>query len=262
LARAERRALRRASVSSIGEKSGQPTWSSRPRSTFESTVPSQPGRARQAATIKVAPVYDYVAGKADWGSAGLPLEGANGSDTRAGAYLRTDVPTCHLDDRLHTVCEQLDESGWDTCFVVDEKRVVLGRIGQRAIRGREDVSAEQAMTPGPSTIRPSARLANVVERMRRPNLTNLPVTRLDGRLVGLLVLRDAEDAMRPLGLAPPAREAAHNATWLDERGSLPWAACIRGGGCGWRVRSAISVIWPCTSTIRRSRSSRTTALSG
>jgi hypothetical protein len=31
------------------------------------------------------------------------------------------------------------------------------------------------MTPGPSTIRPSARLADAVERMRRQNLTNLPV---------------------------------------------------------------------------------------
>jgi hypothetical protein len=36
--------------------------------------------------------------------------------------------------------------------------VVLGRIGRRAIRGREDVSAEEAMTLGPSTVRPSARL--------------------------------------------------------------------------------------------------------
>jgi CBS-domain-containing membrane protein len=88
------------------------------------------------------------------------------------------------------VCEQLDASGWDTCFVVDEPRVVLGRIGRRAIRRREDVTAEEAMTLGPSTIRPSARLEAMVERMRRQELTNLPVTS-GGRLVGLLTLRDA-----------------------------------------------------------------------
>ena len=143
--------------------------------------------------------YDYVAGKADWGSAGLPLEGAEGRETRAGAHLRTDVPTCRLDDRLREVCERLDESGWDTCFVVDEQSVVLGRLGRRVIRGREDVTAEQAMTPGPSTIRPSARLDAIIERMRRQNLTNLPVTTSDGRLLGLLTLRDAERARRDLG---------------------------------------------------------------
>ena len=72
---------------------------------------------------------------------------------------------------------------------------MLGRIGQRAIRGREDVTAEEAMTPGPSTIRPSARLRDVVERMQRQNLTNLPVTRSEGRLVGLLSRHDAEQAL-------------------------------------------------------------------
>jgi CBS domain-containing protein len=137
-------------------------------------------------------VYDYAAGKTDWGSAGLPLEGTNGSQTRAGAHVRTDVPVCHLDDRLPDVCHRLEDTGWDTCFVVDERGVVLGRLGRRAIRGRDDVSAENAMTLGPSTIRPSARLSDVVERMRKQNLTNLPVTTSDGRLVGLLTRQDAE----------------------------------------------------------------------
>jgi len=73
--------------------------------------------------------------------------------------------------------------------------VGLGRIGRRAIRGREDVTAEEAMTPGPSTIRPSARLREIVERMQRQNLTNLPVTTSDGQLVGLLTRRDAEQAL-------------------------------------------------------------------
>jgi CBS domain-containing protein len=158
-----------------------------------------PRAASRLESLGFEQVYDYVAGKADWGSAGLPLEGENGSETRAGAHLRRDVPTCQPGDRLKTVCEQLDESGWDTCFVVDERRVVLGRIERRAIRGREDVVAEEAMTPGPSTIRPSARLEAMVERMKRQKLSNLPVTTSDGRLVGLLSRRDAEEAHRRLG---------------------------------------------------------------
>ena len=158
-----------------------------------------PRAAARLASIGFTHVYDYVHGKADWGSAGLPLAGRNGTETRVEAHLRTDVPTCPPDERLEDVCQGLDESGWDTCFVVDERRVVLGRIGRRAIRARENVTAEEAMTLGPSTIRPSARLEAIVERMQRQKVSNLPVTTSDGRLVGLLTLRDAEDALRRLG---------------------------------------------------------------
>lgn len=158
-----------------------------------------PRAASRLEALGFEQVYDYVAGKADWGSAGLSLEGANGSETRAGAHLRTDVPTCRLGDRLQAVREQLERNDWDTCFVVDTERVVLGRLGRRSIRAGEDVSAEEAMTPGPSTIRPSARLRDVIERMRRQRLTSLPVTTSDGRLVGLLTRHDAEEALRQLG---------------------------------------------------------------
>src|SRR5947208_15710512 len=150
-----------------------------------------PRAAWRLESIGFEQVYDYVTGKADWGSFGLPLEGAKGSETRVGAYVRTDAPNCRLDDRLREVCGSLEESGWDTCFVLNDERVVLGRIGRRAIRGREDVTAEEAMTPGPSTIRPSARLREIVERMQRQQLTSLPVTTSDGELVGLLTRRDA-----------------------------------------------------------------------
>jgi CBS domain-containing protein len=155
-----------------------------------------PRAAARLESLGFKQVCDYAAGKTDWGSAGLPLEGANGSQTCAGAHVRTDVPVCGLDDRLHDVCDQLDDSGWDTCFVIDERGVVLGRLGRRAIHSREDVSAENAMTLGPSTIRPSARLSDMVERMRKRTLTNLPVTTSDGRFVGLLTRQDAEEALR------------------------------------------------------------------
>jgi Mg/Co/Ni transporter MgtE len=55
----------------------------------------------------------------------------------------------------------------DTCFVINEQRM-------------------------PSTVRPSLDLAATVERMRDQNLTNLPVTRSDGVLLGVLLRDDAE----------------------------------------------------------------------
>jgi rhodanese-related sulfurtransferase len=165
---------------------------------YDNECDLSPRAAARLETLGFERIYDYVAGKTDWGSAGLPVEGDEGSETRAGAHVWTDVPTCRLDDRLRDVCERLQETGSDTCFVVDERRVVLGRIGRRAIRNREDVTAEEAMTPGPTTIRPSARLRNAVERMQRRNLTGFPVTTLDGRLIGLLRRSDAERALREL----------------------------------------------------------------
>ena len=165
---------------------------------YDNECDMSPRAAARLESLGFERVYDYVVGKADWGSAGLALEGEEGSETRAGAHVWNEVPTCRLDDRLREVCERLDASGSDTCFVVDERRAVLGRIGRRAIRSREDVTAEEAMTAGPSTIRPSARLRDVVERMQRQNLTSLPVTTLDGRLVGLLTRGDAEAALRQL----------------------------------------------------------------
>ena len=153
-----------------------------------------PRAASRLESIGFEQVYDYSAGKADWGSFGLPLDGDADSGTRVGAHLRTDVPTCRFEDRLPELCRRLDESGWETCFVVNNQGVLLGRIGRAAIRGRQDVSAEEAMTPGPSTIRPSARLDAVAERMQRQCLTTLPVTTPDGSLVGLITRRDVERA--------------------------------------------------------------------
>ncbi|MGH3090781.1 MAG: CBS domain-containing protein [Gaiellaceae bacterium] len=157
-----------------------------------------PRAAARLATLGFARVYDYVADKADWGSFNLPLDGRAGTETRAGAHLRRGVPTCRLTEPLRGVCERVEEAGWDTCFVVDETGIVAGRLGRSALRGEQDVSVEEAMTPGPSTIRPSARLSATVKRMREQDLANLPVTTSDGRLVGILEREDAERALSGL----------------------------------------------------------------
>jgi CBS domain-containing protein len=157
-----------------------------------------PRAAWRLESIGFTEVHDYVAGKADWGSAGLPLEGTRGSDTRVGAYLRRDVPTCRLDERLADVRARVGTAGWDSCFVVNDKKVVLGRLGRAALAGEVDGSVEEAMSAGPSTVRPSLELDRAVERMRRQSLTTLPVTTSEGRLLGLLERDTAERAPREL----------------------------------------------------------------
>ena len=160
-----------------------------------------PRAASRFEALGFAQVYDYVAGKADWGSFGLPLEGRRPSETRLGAHVHSDVPACAPSDRMLEVRERVRATGWDTCFVTSEHGVVLGRLGRTALAGDDDVSVEQAMTLGPSTVRPSLELDTAVERMRTQNLTTLPVTRSDGVLIGVLRREDAEHALDSLASA-------------------------------------------------------------
>ncbi len=69
------------------------------------------------------------------------------------------------------------------------------RRGRAALAREDDVSVEEAMTAGPSTVRPSFRLDQAVERMQSQKLTNLPVTRSDGVLIGVIRRIDAEQAL-------------------------------------------------------------------
>jgi CBS domain-containing protein len=96
-----------------------------------------------------------------------------------------DAPTCRPDELVSDVAERLPDD-WRTCVVTNEEGVVLGHLGRRALRSGERVAAEDAMTLGPSTIRPSARLEAIARRMRDQNLTCIVVTHSDGVLVGVL----------------------------------------------------------------------------
>ena len=137
-------------------------------------------------------MYDYVAGKKDWGSYGLPHEGTNVPERLAGDLAHRDVATCALGDDLAEVRERVRAAGWDTCIVINEQRVVVGRLGRRALAADTDESVEQAMTPGPSTVRPSIGADALLERIRSRNLTSFLVTTPDGRLIGLALRSDLE----------------------------------------------------------------------
>jgi CBS domain-containing protein len=112
--------------------------------------------------------------------------------------MRADVPTCQPQDSLSAVRKRVDEAGWETCFVLDHAGVLLGRLERPALASELDIPAEEAMAEGPSTVRPSARLRDLVERMHLQDLSDLPVTTLDGHFVGLLLRSDAEQAVRPI----------------------------------------------------------------
>lgn len=122
------------------------------------------------------------------------------SPANAGARLAsapTFATTCRpatLDEQLSTVRGRVSASAYDICFVVDDKRVLLGLLGRRALASDSDRAVETVMTAGPGTVRPSLAVDDARERMRRRDLSLLPVTRSDGVLMGVLRRVDFADA--------------------------------------------------------------------
>src|SRR5215210_1694559 len=97
-------------------------------------------------------VHDYAAGEADWFASGLPREGRDASILRVGDIARSDVPTCNLTDHVGDVRRLLQGTDWDMCLVVNEERVVLGRVRARAFEVDPGTPVEQAMEAGPTTV--------------------------------------------------------------------------------------------------------------
>ena len=139
-------------------------------------------------------MYDYAAGKSDWMAAGLPIEGEAAGRPTAAMVARRDVPTCHLEESLGDVRERVRAGGWDACVVVNEERIVLGLLRTEQLGRDEDLTAESAMRPGPSTFRPNVAISEMAELIATHDLPNAPVTTSAGELIGLLVREDAERA--------------------------------------------------------------------
>jgi len=140
-------------------------------------------------------VYDYEDGKRDWGSFGLPREGKKAQEPSGGDLARRDVPICLLEDDLRQVRQRVRASGWETCMVVNEHGIVLGRLGRKALRADSDQTVEEAMTEGPSTVRPSIAGSALLQRMIDNELTSFVVTTADGKLVGVALREEVEKAL-------------------------------------------------------------------
>jgi CBS domain-containing protein len=153
-----------------------------------------PRAAWRLESLGFDPVYDYVAGKLDWLSAGMPVEGSSVRLARAGDVSRQDVPTCRLDERIGDVRGRVEAAGLDVCPVVNERGVLLGLLRRKELQAEEDRRVDSVMRPGPSTFRPHVGIGEMAELMRQHDIDSVPVTTSDGRLFGVLFRKDAERA--------------------------------------------------------------------
>jgi Mg/Co/Ni transporter MgtE len=137
-------------------------------------------------------VYDYEAGKQDWLTWGLPVEGKDAYRPRAGDVVRGDAPTCRLDERVGEVRERVGALGWDVCVVVNDRRVVQGLLRAPQLEAGDEEVVEKVMRPGPSTFRPNVDIREMAHFMAEHDLASAPVTTPDGVLLGVLRREDAE----------------------------------------------------------------------
>jgi CBS domain-containing protein len=137
-------------------------------------------------------VYRYSPGKDGWLNMGLPTEGRDAATRRAGDVADRDTPTCALHDRLGDVRDRLRAGGKTSCIVVNDQRVVLGRVRGEALDGDAEQRVEAVMEAGPTTVRPSEPLDALVGRMQKRRVESIVVSTADGVLVGVLHRADGE----------------------------------------------------------------------
>jgi CBS-domain-containing membrane protein len=157
-----------------------------------------PRAAWRLETLGFEQVHDYVGGKADWLANGLPREGAAATVPYAGDVVDRSPPTCGLTTPIAEVRTALDDSGYGFCLVVNEHRIVLGRVHRSAIQDADDsATAESAMEPGPSTVRFNVPAADLVRRLAERHLQTAIVTTPAGALVGVFHRTNAERQLHP-----------------------------------------------------------------
>jgi Mg/Co/Ni transporter MgtE len=148
-------------------------------------------------------VAHYPGGVADWMASGLPIEGTKANDLYAAAIAREDVPTCGPRETIAQVRERLADSEWTTCYVVNEERILLGRLRPTDLRDADpDALSEDVMDPGPVTYRPDFQADQLLDVMEQRDIEVLPVTTSQGRLIGAVRQDDLKRAVaRPKGHA-------------------------------------------------------------
>jgi Mg/Co/Ni transporter MgtE len=100
---------------------------------------------------------------------------------------------------------------WDQCVVVNDVRVVLGRIREKELGDYPKATAEEVMQEGPTTFRPSVGAHEMLEYMwRRGKMGDALVTDPEGRLIGVIRRDDLETAIHELHAHPEARGDEEN----------------------------------------------------
>jgi rhodanese-related sulfurtransferase len=141
-------------------------------------------------------VYRYTPGKEDWIASGLETEGTNADRPRLKQYLKTNVQTCLLRDRMQDI--QNRRGAHDICVVFNDRNIVMGVIQGDAWNANPLSRASEAMSPGPRTFRPDGDPKEILKELRSKDVDSALITSSDGELLGILrVAQKKEKAAKP-----------------------------------------------------------------
>ena len=134
------------------------------------------------------PVYDYVAGKADWLAADLPFEG---TARLAGMLTRRGVATVREGTTVAEALGLQEAQGFGPVLVLNQAGVVMGAVHRDQLESATAATEAGAlMRFGVTTVRPSEQAADLAHRMGHAEVSRVVVTRSDGTLVGLFFAED------------------------------------------------------------------------
>ena len=135
-----------------------------------------------------SPVYDYVAGKADWLAADLPFQG---TAELAGMFTRRRVATVAETAPGRRGAAPAGRSGVRAGPGAQPGGGSDGRsIPRRLASAPGEAETASVMRFGVSTVRPSEDAAALAHRMGHAEVTRVVVTRSDGTLVALFFAAD------------------------------------------------------------------------
>src|SRR5262249_53336058 len=147
-----------------------------------------PGAAWRLEAAGFDPVYDYVAGKADWLAADLPFEG---TAQLAGTITRRGVATVAEGTPVAEAQSLLEDQGFGPVLVLNQAGGVMGAAYRDKLGAAVgEAAVGSVMRLGVSTVRPSEDAAALAHRMGQRQVTRVVVTRSDGTLVGLFFAAD------------------------------------------------------------------------
>jgi len=129
-------------------------------------------------------VYRYTPGKRDWIAAGFDTEGEAAKRPRLKQYVKTNVQTCLLRDRMQDVQNRRGTN--DVCVVLNDRNIVMGIIEGESWNADPLLRASEAMNPAPRTVRLDGDPKEIMKELRKDEAENAIVTTSDGELVGIL----------------------------------------------------------------------------
>ena len=155
----------------------------------------------------------------------------------AGSIMTTEyvslLPQMTVEEAIRRIRRVgVDKETINTCFVVDEKRKLLGTLTIRALILAEDgTQLETLMTPNAVAVTTTEDQETVAGQLAKYDLTSIPVVDGEDRLVGIVTIDDAvdvlveeatEDIEKMAAITPSDRPYLKTSVWEVWKQRIPW----------------------------------------